>query len=111
MITPARFRSLALALTGVEEVPHDGLASFRTKRRKIATLAADGAHAFLPFDRELQRTFCEDLPDVFVPMPGGFGAMGHTVVDLRHVREADLASALAASHALASEPKKRPKRR
>lgn len=111
MITPARFRSLALALAGVEEVPHDGLASFRTKRRKIATLAADGAHAYLPLDRELQHTFCEDLPDVFVPMPGGFGARGHTVVNLRHVREADLVSALAASHALAADPKKPAKRR
>jgi hypothetical protein len=44
-------------------------------------------------------------------MPGGLGAMGHTVVDLRHVREADLVRALAASHALASEPKKTPERR
>jgi hypothetical protein len=109
MITAARFRKLALSFEGALEVPHMERAAFRTTRRIFATLAADGASANLSFDRDLQEAICDALPDAFAPVPGGWGRMGYTTVNLRTVTEPDLRRALTEAHARANEPKKKTK--
>ena len=111
MITAARFRKLALSFEGATEVPHFDRAAFRTKRRMFATLAADGASANLLLDRDLQAAVCEALPNAFAPVPGGWGRMGYTTVNLHTVGEADLVRALEEAHARASEPKTKPRRK
>jgi hypothetical protein len=108
MVTAARFRKIALSFEGATEVPHMERAGFRTKRRMFATLPPDGATANLLLDRDLQEAVCEELPDAFAPVPGGWGRMGYTTVNLRTVREADLVRALTEAHA-ASLPKTKPK--
>lgn len=109
MIRAARFREIALSLEGAIEVPHMERAAFRTKRRIFATLPPDGASANLALDRDLQEALCEAQPQVFAPVPGGWGRMGYTTVDLRVVSELDLIRALTEAHDRASEPKARPK--
>lgn len=109
MISAARFRELALSFEGAFEVPHMERAAFRTARRIFATLPPDGASANLLLDRDLQEAVCEMLPEAFVPVPGGWGRMGYTTVNLRVVSEVDLVRALTEAHARASEPKARPK--
>jgi hypothetical protein len=106
-VTAARFRKLALALPGALEVPHMERAAFRTKQRIFATLPPDGASANLLLDRELQEAICDALPKSFAPVPGGWGRMGYTTVDLRTVSEPDLARALTEAHARASEKNKK----
>jgi hypothetical protein len=109
MVTAARFRQIALSFEGALEVPHMERAAFRTKRRIFATLPPDGKSANLLFDLDLQEALCEALPDAFSPVPGGWGRMGYTTVDLRAVSVADLTRALGEAHARASEPKSKPK--
>jgi hypothetical protein len=109
MVTARRFRAIALSFEGALEVPHFDRAAFRTKRRIFATLPPDGASANLMLDREVQEAVCEALPGSFAPVPGGWGRMGATTVNLRTVSEADLTRALTEAHARASEP--RPKRK
>lgn len=109
MITAARFRELALSFEGALQVPHMERTAFRTKRRIFATLPPDGRTANLKLDLDLQEAVCEALPRAFYPVPGGWGRMGMTTVDLHAVSEADLLRALTEAHALASEPKKKPK--
>ncbi len=109
MVTAARFRAIALSLEGALEVPHMDRAAFRTKRRIFATLPPSGASANLLFDLDLQEAICEALPESFEPVPGGWGKMGYTTVNLRTVSEADLVSALTEAHARASEPARRAK--
>ena len=111
MIRAARFRELALSFAGALEVPHMDRAAFRTKRRIFATLAPDGRSANLMLDLDLQEALCEALPKAFAPVPGGWGRMGATTVDLGAVSEPDLTSARGEAHARASEPKKKPKAR
>ncbi len=107
MVTAKRFRTLALSFEGAFEAPHFDRVAFRTKRRIFATLPPDGASANLLLDRDVQEAFCEALPRHFAPVPGGWGRMGYTTVNLRTVSEADLVRALAEAHARASEPKKK----
>ena len=108
MISADRFREIALAFEGANEVPHMERAAFRTKRRIFATLPPDGATANLLLDLDLQEAVCKAKPKSFTPVPGGWGRMGYTTVNLRVVSEPDLIAALTEAHARASEPKKKP---
>src|SRR5436189_4529748 len=94
-MTAADFRRIALSLEGVEEYPHAGLPAFRVGGRRFASLAsqADG-YGNLTLTPEVQAMFVEEAPDVFLPIPGGFGRMGHTHVRLAAASEDVLAGAL-----------------
>ncbi len=105
MISAARFRSLALSFEGAVEVPHFDRAAFRTRQRIFATMPPDGASANLLLDLDLQEAVCEAMPDAFAPVPGGWGRMGYTTVNLRTVSEGDLVNALTEAHARAGVTK------
>ena len=102
-IDPARARELALALPEASEAPHFDRVAFRTPRKIFATLGTKD-DLNLMFDPDLRDFYCEQAPDAFAPVPGGWGRMGATRCDLQKVDEATLASALLAARRLA-EPK------
>jgi hypothetical protein len=79
----ADFRRIALSLEGVEEYSHSGLPAFRVGGRKFASLAsqADG-YGNLMLSLEQQAAFVEEAPEIFLPIPGGWGRMGHTHIRL-----------------------------
>jgi hypothetical protein len=82
-MTAADFRRIALSMEGVEEYSHAGLPAFRVGGRKFASLAsqADG-YGNLMLTREQQAAFVEEAPEIFLPIPGGWGKMGHTHICL-----------------------------
>ena len=100
-VTAAQARKLALSFEDASERPHVDRAAFRTSRRIFATLAGDGRDINLGFDPALQEFFCEQAPQAFTRLPGGWGEMGATRCDLRAVDKSTLQSALKAAHALA----------
>src|SRR5690349_10313049 len=82
-MTPADFRRIALGLEGVEEYPHAGLPAFRVGGRKFASLASQaGGYGNLMLTLEQQAAFVEEAPEIFLPIPGGWGKMGHTHIRL-----------------------------
>ena len=89
------FRRLALSMKGAEEGSHMGAADFRVGGRIFATLASQN-HGFgnLMLTPEQQAAFVEELPEVFVPISGGWGRMGMTHVRLASVTEDVLTGAL-----------------
>jgi hypothetical protein len=89
------FRRLALSLDGAEEASHMGAPDFRVGGRIFATLAAQNqGYGNLMLTPQQQATFVEDLPDVFVPIAGGWGRMGATHIRLSAATEDVLAGAL-----------------
>ena len=107
-VAPARVRKLALSLADASAHPHFNRTAFKTPRKSFATLADDGSDINLMFDPDTRDFYCEQAPQVFTPVPGGWGRMGATRCDLKRVDEATLFSALKAAHALAApKPKKR----
>lgn len=108
-ITHSRARKLALSLDEASETPHFDRAAFRTPRKIFATLANDGSDINMMFDAATQEFFCEQAPETFSPVPGGWGRMGATRCDLKAVDEVTLLSALKAAHALAAPKLKRAK--
>jgi hypothetical protein len=98
------FRRIALSLEGAEEGSHMGNADFRVGGRIFATLAsADHGYGNLMLTPEQQETFVQELPEVFVPIAGGWGRMGMTHIRLAAANEDLLAGALRAAWKLRLE--------
>ena len=89
------FRRIALSLEGAEESSHMGQADFRVSGRIFATLAAASqGYGNLMLTPEQQDMFVGELPDIFVPIAGGWGKNGATHIRLAVASEDVLASAL-----------------
>jgi hypothetical protein len=94
-MTAADFRRLALSLPEVEEYEHAGLPAFRVGGRRFASLASQAeGYGNLSLTPELQAAFVNEAPEIFVPIAGGFGRMGHTHIRLAAASEDVLAGAL-----------------
>ena len=94
-MTVADFRRIALSLEGAEEGSHMGAADFRVGGRIFATLAAqDQGYGNLMLTPEVQADFVAELPEVFIPIAGGWGRMGATHIRLSVATEDLLAGAL-----------------
>src|SRR5271154_5429193 len=92
------FRRIALSLAGAEEGSHMGAADFRVGGRIFATLASQKlGYGNLMLTPEVQAEFVEGLPEVFLPIPGGWGRMGSTHIRLAQANEDVLEGALRAA--------------
>jgi len=97
-MTAADFRRIALSLPGAEEVDHAGLPAFRVGGRRFASLASQAqGYGNLTLTLEQQAAFVEEAPEIFLPIPGGFGRMGHTHIRLAAANEDVLTGALQAA--------------
>jgi hypothetical protein len=94
-MTPADFKRIALSMEGAEEVTHAGLPAFRVGGTRFASLASQAqGYGNLSLTPEQQAAFVEEAPDIFLPIPGGFGRMGHTHIRLAAASEDVLRGAL-----------------
>jgi hypothetical protein len=95
-MSASRFRLAALALSGTVESAHHGKADFRVGKRIFATLGhPDENWGTLKLTDEQQSMLVEAEPDIFRPVPGGWGKQGYTNVRLAKAGAATLKSALA----------------
>lgn len=92
------FRRIALSLEGAEESSHMGSPDFRVGGRIFATLAAQKqGYGNLMLTPEQQADFVGELPDVFLPVPGGWGRNGATHVRLANANKDVVTGALRAA--------------
>jgi len=92
------FRRIALSFEGAEEGSHMGAVDFRVGGRIFATLApVKQGYGNLMLEPEQQKSFVEEMPEVFLPVPGGWGRMGATHVRLAQASEDVLRGALQAA--------------
>lgn len=106
-VAAKRARELALSLPLAGEAPHFDRQAFRTPRKIFATLSEAKGDLNLMFNPDLRDFYCEQAPEMFAPVPGGWGRMGATRCDLRKVDETMLLSALKAAHQLAAPKAKK----
>lgn len=89
------FRRITLSLDGAEEGSHMGAPDFRVGGRIFATLASQSqGFGNLMLAPEQQAAFVQELPEVFLPIAGGWGRMGMTHVRLKAAKEDVLEGAL-----------------
>jgi len=106
------FRRIALSFDGAEEGSHMGAVDFRVGGRIFCTLAhAKNGYGNLILKPEQQAMFIEELPEVFIPIAGGWGRMGMTHVILANASEDVLEGAIRTAYRLRVEAnaKTRPK--
>lgn len=107
MATGDDLRRMALALEGTGEAPHFDRAAFRVARIYV-TLAANGLTANLKLEPAEQEFKCLLAPEVFLPVPGGWGRQGWTAINLANAPLNELQTALemAWRHALPKKGKR-----
>src|SRR6266705_738613 len=106
------FRRIALRLEGAEEGSHMEAADFRVGGRIFATLASQNqGYGNLMLTPEQQAEVVRELPEVFLPIPGGWGKMGMTHIRLAQASEDVLAGALRAAWRIRKEKNTKPNRK
>ena len=101
MATAADFRRIALSFPDVDEHEHGGQPTFTVGGRRFAGLASVAqGYGNLTLTPEVQAGFVADAPDVFLPIPGGFGRMGHTHIILAAANKETLHDALQTAYKL-----------
>ena len=94
-MTAAQFRKMALRFPGATEGSHFGVADFRVGGKIFATLGFEKTgFGVLLLTPEQQGGMVADAPEVFSPVPGGWGLKGSTRVLLSKVPHDVLESAL-----------------
>lgn len=97
-MTGADFRRIALSLPEATEGSHFGNADFRVGGKIFATLALEKeGYGVLLLSPEEQEGMVQDAPEIFSPVPGGWGRKGSTRVSLQHVAPGILEAALRAA--------------
>jgi hypothetical protein len=94
-VTAEGFRRIALALPEAVEGSHFGSADFRVGGKIFATLSLEKeGYGVLLLTPEQQAGMVEDAPEIFSPVPGGWGQKGSTRVRLAKVTADILEAAL-----------------
>ena len=85
-MTGADFRRLALTMPEATEGSHFGNSDFRVGGKIFATLALESrGYGVLLLTPEQQAGVIADAPEIFSPVPGGWGRKGSTRVHLAKV--------------------------
>ena len=110
-MTARDFREIALSFPEAVESAHMRHPDFRVGGRIFATLAAE-KHGYgnLMLTVEQQADFVAELPDVFLPIAGGWGRMGMTHIRLAAANEEVMAGALRVAWKLRIEKNAKTKR-
>ena len=104
------FRRIALSLPDAVEGSHQGHADFRAGKRIFATLGyPDDDWGMVKLTPEQQSILVEAEPEIFRPVPGGWGKGGSTNVLLAKADAVTLKSALTmAWQNIAPKPRAKP---
>jgi hypothetical protein len=94
-MSASSFRRIALTLPEAIEGAHHGHADFRVGKRVFATLGyPEKAWGMVKLTPEQQTMLVEAEPEIFRPVPGGWGKRGSTNVRLAKADAKTLRSAL-----------------
>ena len=101
MSTAADFCRVARSFPDVDEHEHGGQPAFTVGGRRFAGLASIAqGYGNLVLTPEVQSGLVTDAPDIFLPIRGGFGRMGHTHIILAAANKETLHDALLTAYKL-----------
>ncbi len=93
-MTLAAFRRLALSLPHAVESEHMNHPDFRVGGKIFATLLPDKGLGMVKLTPQQQKMLIKAHPEMFMPVPGGWGRGGATNVCLKAAKSAMLKEAL-----------------
>lgn len=98
MISVETVRQLALSFPETDEHPHFERKAFRVKKKIFATVSEKDMTVSLKLSLVDQSVFCAIDPAIIYPVPGGWGRMGFTFVNLKKVKKALFNDALTTAY-------------
>ena len=98
MVSIETVRQLALSFPETDEHPHFDRKAFRVKKKIFATLSEKDMTLNLKLSLVDQSVFCAFDPSIIFPVPGGWGRMGATTVNLKKVKKAMFKDALTTAY-------------
>jgi hypothetical protein len=109
-MSPDQFRRIATGLPDAVEGAHQSHADFRVGKRIFATLGyPDDGWGMVKLTPEQQSVVVEAEPEIFRPVPGGWGKGGSTNVRLANADSTTLKNALTmAWRNVAPKPRAKP---
>lgn len=107
MVTLEEVRKFALSFPETEEKLHFEKPSFRIRNKIFATIWVPENRAMLKLSLVDQSVFCDYDNDIFFRVPGGWGRMGATMVELSKVRKDMFRDALGLAYKEALPKKKK----
>jgi hypothetical protein len=111
-VTAADFRRIALSLPDAAEGSHFNHADFRVAGKIFATLGLEReGFGVLLLTPEQQAGMVEDEPEIFSPVPGGWGRQGSTRVRLAKVTPDILEAALRTAWRLKAAKPRKPRKK
>lgn len=105
MVSIEAVRQLALSFPETDEHPHFDRRAFRVKKKIFATLSEKDMTVSLKLTPVDQSVFCAFDTAVIYPVPGGWGRMGFTFVNLKKVKKAMFKDALTVAYCTAAAAK------
>ena len=105
MVSIATVRKMALSFPETDEHPHFDRRAFRVKKKIFATLSEKDMTVSLKLNLHDQSVFCAFDKTVIYPVPGGWGRMGFTYVNLKRVRKTMFRDALTVAYCGTAPPK------
>src|SRR5438477_12888962 len=94
-MTAAQFREIALSFPEAVEASHMGQPDFRVGGKIFATLGyPNERHGVLVLSPEAQENLIKQHPEMFEPVPGGWGRRGSTQVVLARITRPVLEAAM-----------------
>jgi len=105
MVSIDTARQLALSFPETDEHPHFDRKAFRVKKKIFATLSEKDRTVNLKLTLVEQSVFCAFDPSIIYPVPGGWGRMGMTTVNLKKVKKAMFKDVLTVAYCTTAPPK------
>jgi len=91
---------MAMSFEEAVEMPHFEKTSFRVNNKIFATLDVKNKRVAVKFTPVGQSVFCAFDKMVIYPVPGGWGRMGYTLIELKKVKKEMLLDALTTSYCI-----------
>lgn len=98
MVSIETVRQLALSFPETDEHLHFERKAFRVRKKIFATLSEKDRTLSLKLRLEDQSVFCAFDSSIIYPVPGGWGRMGFTFINLKKVRKSMLTDALTVAY-------------
>jgi len=105
MVSIDKVRELALSFPATDEHPHFERKAFRVKKKIFATLLEKNKTLNVKLTPVDQSVFCSFDKTVIYPVPGGWGRMGMTTIELKKVKTSMLKDALTTAYCTVAPPK------
>ena len=105
MVSIETVRQIALSFPETDEHPHFDRRAFRVKKKIFATLSEKDMTVSLKLTLHDQSVFCAFNSAVIYPVPGGWGRMGFTFVNLKKVKKVMFKDALTVAYCTTAPPK------